>query len=122
MTEPIKRFIRNDGKMRRIFLVEDEQNLSDEESRNVRGQASLGVQCYLVRQSSLDLDDQQFFLVDEAGSIGWTVQLNPHGEINKVTATSRKDKIHELLRAFDHHLLMAVEYRDGPPAPQAQET
>lgn len=113
MTEPINRFIQNGGTMRRIFLVEDEQNLSDEESRYVTQQANLGVECYLVRRSSLDLDDQRFFLVDQAGSIGWTVQLNPHGEISKVTATSREDRIRELLRAFDHHLLMAVEYRVG---------
>lgn len=106
--EVIGQFIKNGGKMKRIFFLDDIGQLQDPEVCHIlRRQRELGVDTYTVLASEAPKEWRRFFVVDTEGRIAWELQRAADGtsELASMTwdpiATKRYLELFDRLESLD---------------------
>jgi len=119
--DAIGRFIANGGKMTRIFFLESEGELSDDEVIEVlSSQVRVGVEVYNICQAPARL--KKYFMVAKDRSIGWETFIGTDQELVSATVTSQPDKILQYLRDFEQLMYLPATRRFvGEAADRAHE-
>ncbi|HEX5734443.1 MAG TPA: hypothetical protein VF131_16525 [Blastocatellia bacterium] len=94
INQAITKFIKEGaGAMERIFYWDKEVDaeISDEEADVIEEQVSMGVEVFVVYDSSVYRHLKRYFVTEEKGAIAWEVIAHIR-EITKVVATSDRNK------------------------------
>lgn len=95
-------FIRNGGKMKRIILVKDNQELASQElQEKVERQRKIGVQIYIVNGNATPADLKKNFLVESKGKIAWEMQVDHGDHVGASTVTTNKRVTSGYCRIFE---------------------
>lgn len=99
------------GKVRRIFLLDDEAELRSPEARAIMDrQAELGV---TVRTMIAATYDKKLFLCAEDGSIAWEVFIEGSGTFREARVTTERARVMHHFQEFEHMWKTADEYSTG---------
>jgi hypothetical protein len=111
--DAIAKFIANRGTMTRIFFLESEEELCNDEVIEVlSSQARIGVEVYTLCEVPPRL--QKYFMVAKDRSIAWETFIGTGQELVSATVTSQPDRTLEYLRDFDQLMNLPVTKRfDG---------
>jgi hypothetical protein len=111
--EAITAFIRNGGKMRRIFFIHDSNQLKEPEVKEVLDtQRRMGVTVYLARGDKTPIPSRlhRLLLVEDQGRIGWEVEVDERGLMKRVEATSDSNTISEYQEVFNELLKQSEKH------------
>lgn len=87
--EAVKAFIRNGGKMTRIFFIRDAHELTSSEVQEVlTRQCKIGVKVYTVYANTVAYDLQKNFLVEAKGRIAWETFMHDNQKLGSCIATA----------------------------------
>jgi hypothetical protein len=101
MEQAIARFINSGGKMKRIFFIANEEELNNEEVKEIlSAQVKLGVDTYIVDIRMVPAQLRRFFLVEAEGKIAWEVFIGPDHRIVRIEATSDPSKTEKFNMIF----------------------
>ena len=67
--------------MKRIFIVDEVDNYSDEEKEVINAQIDAGVEIFVISKDNLENREQVFFFVESEGRIGWDSEIGRNQEI-----------------------------------------
>lgn len=99
--QAISRFIKNKGKMKRIFFIESEEDFNRLEVRKIlRIQCDIGVEVYTCLFNEIPRNLQKFFMVDTQGRIAWEPFRGPDNLIKGITITSNQAITSQYLKLF----------------------
>ena len=87
------KFLKNEGKMKRIFFLEDITDLDNQEVFTIlKNQESYGVEVYITLRSKVPINLQRFFMVDSRLRIAWEPILGPGDSIKGIKLTANRDE------------------------------
>jgi len=105
MEQAIARFISGGGKMKRLFFITNEEELNNEEVKEILStQVKIGVETYITDAQKAPAQLKRFFVVETRGKIAWEVFIGPDNRIVSVVAISDPSKTERYARIFQESL------------------
>jgi len=115
VNDAITSFIKNGGRMTRIFFVEDPDHLNAEAEGIMTRQFRDGVTVYFLRRSDVPDDLSTLFLVDVSEALAWQATIDSSQRITLITATANRDEVDLYRKKFDRLLAMSSIRKYKPP-------
>jgi hypothetical protein len=99
--EAIARFIKNGGKMRRIFFVKDREVQKNSEAWEIMArQEAMGVHVYIAYADEVPREYYKLFLVESRRKFVWSVEIGVKNEITTVVGESDPDAVEQYFKIW----------------------
>lgn len=112
MEEAITKFIKDGGKMKRIFFLKSADDINSQEVKTIiLKQLQMGVEVYITNGARIPAELNNLFLVDSQERLAWQVDIDSSHRISRVSATVKPNEIQSYVQNFDNLLNLGYTRR-----------